>query len=297
MSYYEADYPNLNEVVFVTIDNITDDAIYCRLVEYKNKEGFLPITEYDKKVNNSNPKKHFSENKVYPMITVPIFDEDTGEAMICDKSGIINLSHRRIKQCDHEDLLKKFDYFSKIYRLTREISLLSNILMDNILPLTMWRVLQKDNIENSKEIHDMILDNPSSYVESIVTNKPIETKKILENIESRITRTQLIIHQEFELAITSNRAINVLKEILNYSDDNLTVEYVNAPKYRIVVNGKLEQECDDKLKKCLNVLQERVGSDRNKIIFKIGNKFVAKERELCIKYLDRVACSSLEWRS
>lgn len=89
MSYYETDYPNLNEVVFVTIDNFTDDAIYCRLVEYKNKEGFLPITELDKKVQ-PNPKKHFSEKKVYPMI---VMDVDT------DK-GVIDVSYRRIKEID-----------------------------------------------------------------------------------------------------------------------------------------------------------------------------------------------------
>lgn len=181
--------------------------------------------------------------------------------------------------------------------MTTEISLLSNMLMDNILPFTMWRVLQKDSIENSKEIHDMILDNPASYVENILANnKPIETQRILENIESRITRTQLIIHQDFDLAVACNGAINRLKEILSYSDDNLIVEYVNAPKYRIVVNGKTEQECDDRLKKCLNTLQERIGSDKNKIMFKVGNKMVAKERELCIKYLDRVACGSLVGR-
>lgn len=282
MSYYETNYPNLNEVVFVTIDNFTDDAIYCRLVEYKNKEGFLPITELDKKVQ-PNPKKHFSEKKVYPMI---VMDVDAAK-------GVIDVSYRRIKEIDREKYLEKFDYFSRIYRLTTEISLLYNMLMDNILPFTMWRVLQKDSIENSKEIHDMILDNPASYVETIIADNPIETKKILENIESRITRTQLIIHQNFELAVACNEAVNVLKNILSYTDDRLTVEYVNAPKYRIVVNGKTEQECDDKLRKCLNTLQERVGSDRNKIMFKIEKKVIVKERELCIKYLDRVACGSL----
>jgi translation initiation factor 2 alpha subunit (eIF-2alpha) len=274
MSYYETDYPSLNEVVFVIIEKFTNDAIYCRLVEYDNKQGFLPITELDKKVQ-PNPKKHFTEKKVYPMIVMNV-DID---------KGVIDVSYRRIKECDREKYLEKFDYFSKIFRLTREISLLSNILMDNILPLTMWKVLQKDTIENSKEIYDMILDNPSSYMENIVTDKPMEAK-ILENIESRITRTQMTIHQEFDLIIACNGAIDVLKNILNYSDDNLIIEYVNAPKYRIVVNGKTEQECDITLQKCIHVLKERT-LNSHKIMFKIGNKTVVKERELIIKYLTK----------
>jgi translation initiation factor 2 subunit 1 len=281
MSYYAKEYPKVDEVVCVTISRIEKDALYCKLIEYEDKEGFLPITGLNRK-SHYNPKKYFKENKIYPM-TVMRVDEN---------KGIVDLSYNRIKSDDEKKkYVEKFEYFSKIFKFTHEISLLSDLLMDSILPTTMWRVLQKDDIDNSKEIYTSILDNPAAYIEDIITAHPNVAQRALDNIESRITRTYMTVHQEFNLNAICTNAINVLKEILTYPNDEVKLEYVNAPKYRIIVEGKTEDECDLKLERCIDHLNNTI-SERTGIIFNIGNKTVAKEKEIFIRNLPRDALLS-----
>lgn len=273
MSYYSKEYPEKGDIVYTTISRIENDALYCKLIEYENKEGFLPITGLDKK-SQSNPKKYFKENKIYPM-TVMDIDADT---------GTIDLNYNRIKSDDRDKYLEKFDYCAKIFRFTHEISMLTDLFMDSILPKTMWKVLQKEDIDNSKEIYTSILDDPAKYIKEIMIDNPEMEKKTLDNIESRIVKTHMSIHQEFYLNITCNNAVNVLKKILNYQNDDAKIEYVNAPKYRIIVEGKTDDECDTKLKACINYLKT-AASEWTGVMFSIGSRIVAREKEIFIKHL------------
>lgn len=279
MHYYENDLPTINEIVFVKVYKIGKDAIYCKLIEYGNAEGFLPKTELDKGTYN-NAEGVFKEKKIYPMAIIPIFDATTGEALIADKNGTIQLSYRRVKICERDDYVRKFEYMAKIYRLTNEIATLSNTTLDVVLPVTMWKYVQKSDLNNTKELYTAILDNPQSYVKNIP-----ELSKAIENIESRITRTSMTVHQEFEFVVLCNNAVDVIKEILDHKDNDSTVEYVSAPRYRIVVEGNSEKECDDKIKKCITLLKSRI-VDR-KIIFEITTRKIIKEREVSLKFLQQ----------
>ena len=281
MSYYEKEYPDVNEVVYVRITKIQDDSIYCKLIEYGDKEGFLPITDLDKK-SQANPKKYFNENKIYPMTVM----------RINKNNGTIDLNYNRIKADEREKYVEKFEYFVKIFKFTSEISLLSNLLMEKVLPATMWKLVQKCDINNSKEIYNTILDDPASYMEDITSNYPDLAKKTLDNVESRITRSRMIIHQEIKLFVTCQNAINVLKEILSSSSEdiaqNIKIEYVNAPKYRIVVEGKTNNECDEKLNNCLESIKKKINGN-NSITLNMGSKTTVKENEITFKNLAKHA--------
>jgi translation initiation factor 2 alpha subunit (eIF-2alpha) len=309
MSYYGNNYPEIDEVVFVTIKSFTENGIYCTLVEYDGKEGFLSNTELDKKIYYER-KKYFNYIKVYPMMVIDInFDKE-----------FIDLSHKRIKSDERDKYIKYFDYVSKIYKLTEEFSKVSKLSVTDLLPLTMWNFMKKDEIENSQKKFKAILQKPDGFVEKAKEIYPSESSDFLDSLSSRISSTILTIHQQFELIVYCENAIQEIKNILDFPEleSHIKIEYINSPIYRLVVECKFDDERNDLIDKYIEIHKikvnnnERSHSDLIKlgndifvddidkyielikerikgknIYFEIGDKLLIKEREITIKYLPK----------
>ena len=200
MSYYGNSFPEINEVVYVTLSSRSEHGLYFKLVEYNNKEGFLMLSEIEKKIYYIRDK-YFSYGKVYPMIVVDLeFDDDDDEnSEDSCQNYKINLSHKKISADDRDKYIKYFQHISRIYRLTSEFSKLSNLMMKEILPLTMWRLMNKENLESSQETFKSILEKPKDFVEEARKIFPNESDDFLDNMMSRISSTTMIIHQDIEL--------------------------------------------------------------------------------------------------
>lgn len=310
MSYYSNSYPEIDEVVFVSVSSFSDYGIFCTLVEYGNKEGFLPDTEIDKKIYYDK-KKYFSSKKIYPMVVIGInFEKEH-----------IDLSHRKIKPDDRDKHIKYFDYISKIYRLTEEFSKISKITLNDLLPLTMWQLINKDDIENSQQKFKAILERPVQFIDHAKTTYPSESNEFLDNMCSRISSTTMTINQNFNLIAYCDNAINELKNILHFEnlDKTIKIEYVNAPTYRFVVECKFDDERNDLINKYIDIHQKKIKEkvcnqsdlvklgydifieevdkyaglikqkiDGKKFHFELGDVFLTKEREITIKYLPKV---------
>lgn len=309
MSYYGNNFPEIDEVVFVTISSFSDNGIYCTLVEYDNKEGFISNTELEKKIYYER-KKYFNFKKVYPMIVTDIDFE----------KHFIDLSHKKIKSEERDKYIKYFDYVSKMYRLTQEFSKISKLSVTDLLPLTMWNFMKKDDIENSQKKFKAILQKPDEFVEKAKEIYPSESNDFLDNLSSRISSTTLTIHQHFDLVVYCENAIQEIKNILNFPElgENIRIEYINSPTYRFIVECKFDDDRNDLIDQYIEIHKNKVnnkelkqtdliklGNDifveeinrcvellKNKIKgknihFEIGDKLLIKEREMTIKYLPK----------
>lgn len=312
MSYYENVYPEIDEVVYVKIKSFSDNGIYCELIEYNNKEGFLPFTELDKRIYYDK-KKYFNFIKVYPMLVLDInFEKEH-----------IDLSHSKIKSDDRDRYIKYFDYISKIYRLSEEFSKITNLSLNDVLPLTMWKFVKKDEIEDSQKKFKLLLEKPQKFIDHTKEIYPEQSIEFVDNLTSRITSTTMTIYQNFNLKFYCENAIDEIKKVLDFStfDKNIKVEYVNAPTYRLVIECKfdsddvrnniieksIEKHNNDvkngelklsdlvkiinnieieEVEKIKNIINERIKD--KKIEFEMGDSFLAKEREITIKYLQKI---------
>jgi translation initiation factor 2 alpha subunit (eIF-2alpha) len=288
MSYYNKNYPEIDEVVFVKISSVTEHGIYCKLIEYNNKEGFLINKELDRKIYYIR-EKYFIKNKVFPMMVTNIdiyndnSDDDDNDNDDGYKKYQIDLSHRKIKSDERDKYIKYFQYVDRMYRLTSEFSSMCNIMMKSILPLTMWRVMSKENLETSQEKYKSILENPDNFFEGSKKLFPSESNNFLDNMTSRISSTTMTIHQDFNLIVYCDNAIDKLRDILYYIDENIRIEYVNSPQYKIIVEGKNNEECDLLLNKCLCAINNKIKNENIK--FNLGEKKIVREREISIKHL------------
>ena len=59
--------------------------------------------------------------------------------------------------------------------------------MDEILPLTMWKIMKKDELENSHKTFKSILQRPKSFITDVKNVYPSESGEFLDSMSSRIT--------------------------------------------------------------------------------------------------------------
>jgi translation initiation factor 2 alpha subunit (eIF-2alpha) len=236
------------------------------------------------------------------------------------EKGHVDLSHRKIKPEDRDKHIKYFDYISKIYRLTEEFSKISKLAINDLLPLTMWQLINKDDIENSQQKFKAILERPVQFIDHAKTTYPSESNEFLDNMCARISSTTMTINQNFNLTAYCDNAINELKNILKFEnmDNEIRIEYVNAPTYRFVVDCKFDDERNDLINKYIDIHQKKIkdkvcnqcdlvklGNDifieevdkyvrliekkieGKKFHFELGDAFLTKEREITIKYLKK----------
>jgi translation initiation factor 2 subunit 1 len=309
MSYYRNEYPDINDTVIVRIESFSEHGIYCRLIEYGDKEGLLLYSELDKKVYKDR-HNYFNFKNKYPMTVINIDYE----------KGLIDLSHKKMKSDDIDLHLKNFHSASQIYRLTEEFSELTGIGLEELLPLTMWEIMKKDDLHSSHKKLKSILQKPDNFVNNAKKIFPSQSGDYLDSLSSRISSTTVIIHQNFDLIVYSNDAINEIKKLLNFPgmDSNVKIEYINSPTYRFIVECKFDDErnelidnyveshkqnikdknnshndhaklgsdvCIEEINRCVNILKEKI-KDKN-IHFELGDKYLFKEREVNIRYLPK----------
>jgi len=304
MSYYENVYPELDEVVCCQLSEFSDHGVYFILNEYENKKGFLPDTEMTKKIYYEK-KKYFNYVKFYPLVVTNIdFNK-----------GNIDLSHSKIKNDERDKYIKYFEYTMNIYRLTEEFSRLSQIPVNSILPLTMWKYITKNDIENSQKKFKSLLEKPGDFVTHAKDKYPDEADLFVNSLSSRITSTKMVFHKYIELTFYCDNPLDEIKQVLNFDNyDNIKIEYVNAPVYRIIAECSIDisDPRSDIIYKCMmenkerennylvkvtnkinidifddiiNVIKSRIND--KKINFVDSDLYLAKDKEISVKYLPK----------
>jgi len=288
MYYYNKKMPMIDDIVYVNIKEFTDTSIYCELIEYDNIKGFLLASELDNKRKLGGkikaPEKQLNINKVYPMLVLGITKDD-------DKTIYIDLSYKKVAKDDREKLLDKFMIINKIVQLSKEFIYITKIDDTIIYENTIWKLFDpelNDGNEqiNFNELYISILNNPKIFCKYLNDEYHLECELFLENFNSRLTKSDIVKEQIFELMIHDEDAITKLKDVLTYNYDNCEIVYIASPKYQILVKGKDDIECDNKIDICIEYIINKLKTYHN--VFNIKEKNIIKKQEISIKSLKNI---------
>jgi translation initiation factor 2 alpha subunit (eIF-2alpha) len=292
MFYYKNNRPVINDIVYVSIKEFSDTGVYCELIEYDNMSGFLLISElYDKikkGVKPKSPDKLLSTQKTYPMLVLTINEESHGD----DKKYILDLSYKKIKKEDREQLLEKFIMMNKLIHLANEFEFITKLSLKEIYKLTIWKLFDTDIHDDLSLIDDMklyhtlylnILKNPHIFTKYINDAYPTETKQFIDNFNDRLTSSDMMIEQIFELMIHEENAITKLKDVLTYDNDGAEIVYISSPRYQILVKGSDILDCDSKIEKCLEYIKNKISLYH--CVFNLKEKNIIRDQEFTLKSL------------
>lgn len=303
MNYYDKTEPSIGDIVFVKIVSTTNGVgAYCQLIEYNNMNGLIVITELDRRMRNSKfPMKvdmldKFNYNTIYCSAVIAVnkknvsFVNETGEE-ITESNISVDLSYRQVDPNIREQLINQFEYILSIKKLCDEFCFVTKQSQNDIYPLTLWKITKPKKFDvswtieklvkyNTKEKYDEMIRHPEIFCDLVKENFPIESEVFLENMKSRITHTSMTVEKYFDLIIYENDGINKLKAVLNINntDANVSIECVSSPTYKITVVGYSLDECNKKVKDCLNEIKLKTSSIISSLTEKKHPKEIEREK-------------------
>lgn len=283
MFYYNKTLPKEGDIVFVTLKNLSTVGTYCNLIEYNDIEGLILSTEldrysrHDKRQIRISEQRHFTHGKIYCCLVISINQNNNNIS--------IDLSYKKVDVEKREELVKKFEYVKSIKKLCDEFCTFSKLKEEVVYPFTIWKFTAEDNFDAENKYFD-ILRNPKLFCEHIPDEYKDLSDHFVENMKERITYTTMTVEQQFELIIFDVDAINKLKKVLEYNNENIIVECISSPKYKVSATEYSVDKCNEMINQYYLHLEQKTKEFRSiiKMLDRNGEGIV-KRQDLYIRPL------------
>jgi len=234
--FYSQRYPEIEDVVMVTVRSIAEMGAYVHLLEYNNIEGMILLSELSRRrIRSINKLIRVGRNECVVVIRVD------------KEKGYIDLSKRRVSAEDIAKCEQKFAYAKAVNSILRHVAELLNYGEDQLEALykkTAWYFDEKSKKQGyAYEVFKHAVTDPSVLDEC---NLDEETKEVLlSNIKRRLTPQAVKIRSDIEVACYGYEGIDAVKQALRQgiacSTEDMPIKInLIAPPLYVVTTTTLE---------------------------------------------------------
>lgn len=237
------DFPEVGEIVVATVTRIMDQGAYVTLDEYNNIQGFLHVSEIATGwIRHVEKFLKVGEKKV---LLVKRVDTRRSE---------IDLS---LKQISSDQKKKKL---LEIKRTEKERALVENLKTKGGLSKTEIDKLENALIERFGSVYEAF-SQVSSKGMSILEDLKISQKAlpVIEELSSKIQVPHVEIRGVLEITCPKPNGMDIIKNSLLEATDNkkvdVSVTYIGAPKYRLIISAQNFKDAEKELKPILSNIE------------------------------------------
>lgn len=215
-------FPEIGEIVIVTISRITPYSAMCKLEEYPEKEGMIHISEVSGKWVR-DIKKFIKMNKTY---VVKVLDVD-------EKKDHITLSLKRVAKIDRTRKMLDYKREQKGEKILEKIAKKQKMTLDEAYDEFGFQL--QENFGELFKAFDLASKSPEPLIEKGIPAKWAEI--IHETAKESIQKKKIKIRAELEIKSYSGDGVDHIKKFLNELTDKykLTINYISAPKYNVEI--------------------------------------------------------------
>jgi len=231
-------FPEVGEIVIVTVNRITPYSAMCKLEEYPGKEGMIHISEVSGKWVR-DIRKYIKMNKTY---VVKVLRVDEGK-------GHIALSLKRVPKIDRTRKMLAYKREQKAEKILEKIAKKQKMTLD--------KVYEKIGFQLQEEFDEMFkaFELASKSSEPLI-KRGVELKwaKIIHAIaKESIQKKKIKIKAELEIKSYSGDGIDHIKKFLNDLTNKygVNIKYISAPKYNVEIVSDNPKIAEKKLKENL----------------------------------------------
>ena len=221
---YNDEWPESGEYVMITINSINPNSVFAKLDEYTNKSGMIHISEASNKWVQ-DLRQHFK-----------IGQKNVAKVIGVDRArGHISLSLKRVKPTAKRDKTAEWKNEKKA------LNLLSFVAKDlGLDEKTMYEQAEskiKDNLGLIYSGFELAATDGVKALTDIGIAKNI-AEKIEEIAKKNIKPKEVEIKGTLVLKSYASNGIEIIKESLKSEDENVSISYLSAPKYKLSIKGK-----------------------------------------------------------
>ncbi len=244
--------PNVGELVIAKISRVAQFGAHCKLIEYGDIDAFLPIREVSSGwIKNIHEFIHEGQTVV---CKVQFYDRE---------KGTIDVSIKKVNSKEAKDKLGAYNLEKRLAalfeRALKEAHITtraqkeqySNYIKTDFGSFTRFMKLVSDE---AKEFSEAKL--PPKVKESLVS-------VLKANKKERIHKVAYILTM---FTFNTGTGISELKRVLSDVEaSGCIVEYISAPRYRIIAEGKDYAAAESKVEAAMRIIQEELKDGETKM--------------------------------
>jgi len=251
IQFYNKNIPDIEEVVMIRFDSISDNCIYVTLMEY-NISGIIIFKELSRKrVRTRNLRQLAPIGRTVPAVVTNDSNSDT-----------ISLTRKRITEDEINDFSDKYKKNRKVISILENLSHTTNMTFNDTLTKIL-HVLDRKYVETEefKSVYDLMKESYTDleYMDDLRLDPTIISnfrELIIRNFPKEIKKIQL------KVALVSNsiNGINTIKEIfvqIQKDFPEIKIFLEKTPYYII----ELLQNDDSQLNKIKEYIQTKILED------------------------------------
>lgn len=258
--FYEAEMPELEDVVVVQVKRIVDMGAYVSLLEYDGQEGMMLLSELSKRRIRSVAK----------LLRV-------GRTEICmvlrvDKEkGYVDLSKRRVDPADATAKEESFAKAKAVHGIMRHVAQMNDIAVEELCTKVSWPLYAEYG--DAHEAFRKHINGEINVWDKLDFSKPGEDlsdkqEKIKEDIDihlkRRLVQQTLRLRSKFEVACSEYEGIDAIKEALmkgletQKEDCEVKINLVAHPLFVLTCTCKDKLRGFDAVNDSMKAVQEAI---------------------------------------
>lgn len=216
--FYEAKYPEVDELVMVNVKQIAEMGAYVKLLEYDDIDGMILLSELSRRRIRSVQKLiRVGRNEVAVVLRV---DKD---------KGYIDLSKRRVSP---EDVLRCEERYNKsraVHSVLRHVAEKTGAPLEQLYEEIGWPLQRR--FGHALDAFRLSITDPTTVWEGITP-----PKELTEYIANRLTPQPIKVRSDVEVTCFGYEGIDAIKAALKAAeaagtDDEIKVRLVAPPLY------------------------------------------------------------------
>jgi translation initiation factor 2 subunit 1 len=209
---YENQFPEVNDLVMVTVQQVAEMGAYVTLLEYNNIEGMVLLSELSRRrIRSVQRLVRVGKNEVVIVLRVD------------KEKGYIDLSKRRVSPEDVEKFEDKFNKSKTVHSIMRHVAEKLDIELEDLYRRVGWPLYKK--FGHAYDAFKLAINDPELLWTSI--EEPIEEsirKELSLNIVRRLTPQKIKLRSDFEVVCFGYEGIDAVKAALKEGESVSTDE-------------------------------------------------------------------------
>ncbi|XP_030765198.1 eukaryotic translation initiation factor 2 subunit 1 [Sitophilus oryzae] len=255
--FYKEKYPEVDSVVMVNVRSIAEMGAYVHLLEYKNIEGMILLSELSRRrIRSIN--KLIRVGKTEPVVVIRVDKE----------KGYIDLSKRRVSAEDLEKCTERYSKAKAVNSILRHVAELlkyeSDGQLEELYEKTAWYFEEKykKNKASAYDYFKQAVSDPSILAECDLDDKTKEV--LLSNIKRKLTSQAVKIRADIECACYGYEGIDAVKTALktglSLSTEELPIKInlIAPPLYVMTTSTPEKQDGLRILNEAIEVIKQKI---------------------------------------
>ncbi|KAL7416239.1 eukaryotic translation initiation factor 2 alpha subunit-domain-containing protein [Mrakia frigida] len=272
MRYYEEKYPEVDDLVMVTVKQIAEMGAYVKLLEYENVEGMILLSELSRRRIRSIQKLiRVGRNEVVVVLRVD------------KEKGYIDLSKRRVSAEDIEKCEEKFEKGKLVHSVLTHVAGKMEVDVELLYSKVAWPLSKR--FGHAYDAFKLSISEPEKVYEGIDI-APDLLASLQENVARRLTPKAVKIRSDIEVKCFAYEGIDAIKAALKageaVSTENVPIKIrlVAPPLYVVTTNSTDKSGGVELMEKALAVIDAKITELGGEMSVKMKPKAVSEAEDL-----------------